>query len=215
MGSARHLHPFSATWRMAFNTSRLVRQGHGSGRLQTVEFGTYERPDGIDYTQPVPGVPGEALRAIIREKVRIETSVSSDTLVSYHGLGSRYADHRTLRHREGELHLHGAPSINGPEGVLDLCHCDPMASAPTTSCSASKRSSLGSTTASSSPKSLPSTCYTYYCPEPHETSDAHDSGAVDLRWTEPWIDRIDGSRFYGISSGGWPAGGEFLPGFVP
>jgi transposase len=101
--------------RQRLKKSGMVKRGRGSKRLQTVVFGIYERPDGIVYTQPVPDVSSEVLKAIIHEKVSIETTVYSDTLVSYHGLGRRYADHQTLRHREGE-YVRGAASINGIEG---------------------------------------------------------------------------------------------------
>ncbi len=101
--------------RQRLKKSGVVKRGRGSMRLQTVVFDIYERPDGIVYAQPVPDVTGEVLKAIIHEKVSIETTVYSDTLASYHGLASRYADHQTLRHVQGE-YVRGAASINGIEG---------------------------------------------------------------------------------------------------
>lgn len=101
--------------RQRLKKSGLVRRGRGSKHLQTVVFGIYERPDGIVYAQPVPDVSGEVLKAIIHEKVSIETTVYSDTLSSYQGLKGRYADHQTLRHVRGE-YVRGSASINGIEG---------------------------------------------------------------------------------------------------
>ena len=101
--------------RQRLKKSGVVKRGRGSKSLQTVVFGIYERPDGIVYAQPVPDVTGEVLKAIIHEKVSIETTVYSDTLSSYRGLKRRYADHQTLRHVQGE-YVRGAALINGIEG---------------------------------------------------------------------------------------------------
>lgn len=101
--------------RQQLRKSGMVKRGRGSKDLQNVVFGIYERPDGIVYAQPVANVTGKVLKAIIHEKVSIETTVYSDTLSSYRGLERRYADHQTLRHTQGE-YVRGAASINGIEG---------------------------------------------------------------------------------------------------
>lgn len=92
-----------------------VRRGRGAKHLQKVVFGIYERTDGIVYVQPVADVSGSVLQGIIHEKVTIETTIYSDTLRSYQGLDSAFAEHQTLRHQAGE-YVRGAASINGIEG---------------------------------------------------------------------------------------------------
>lgn len=101
--------------RLELRKSGLVKTGRGAKHLQHVVFGIYERRDGIVYVQPVPDVSADVLKAIIHSKVRIETTIYSDTLPSYRGLGRTFADHQTLRHTDGE-YVRGAASINGIEG---------------------------------------------------------------------------------------------------
>lgn len=95
--------------------SGKVLAGRGAHRHKQAVFGIYERTDGIVYVQPVDSVSTETLQSIIHQKVSIETTIYSDSWMSYRGLEEDYAAHEVVNHHSGE-YVRGSASINGIEG---------------------------------------------------------------------------------------------------
>ncbi len=79
-----------------------VKRGRGAKNLKEAVFGIYEREDGIVYIKPVVDVTKDTLQKIIKEKVKIETKIYSDTWKSYNGLEEDFQDHKVVDHGTNE-----------------------------------------------------------------------------------------------------------------
>ena len=89
------------------------KRGRGAPN-KTVVFGMLER-DGDVMTKVVPDVRKKTLQPIIKENVEKGSTVNSDELASYGGLGKAGYDHETVNRGAGE-YVDGDCHVNGLEG---------------------------------------------------------------------------------------------------
>ena len=97
------------------------RSGGSRGRGapgKTVVFGMKARDGGI-VTKVVPDVKKKTLQPIIQDKVEAGSTVHTDELRSYNGLGKAGFDHRTVNHGEGQYAVNGS-HVNNLEGHWSL-----------------------------------------------------------------------------------------------
>ena len=132
--------PYKTAWRMAHEIRKFMADTDGEAPLggtvevdetyiggkrsggkrgrgapnKTVVFGMLER-DGDVMTKVVPDVRKKTLQPIIKENVEKDSTVNSDELASYSGLGKAGYDHETVNHGAGE-YVDGDCHVNGLEG---------------------------------------------------------------------------------------------------
>ena len=97
------------------------RSGGSRGRGapgKTAVFGMKARDGGI-VTKVVPDVKKKTLQPIIQDKVEAGSTVHTDELRSYSGLGKAGFDHRTVNHGAGQYAVHGS-HVNSLEGHWSL-----------------------------------------------------------------------------------------------
>lgn len=96
----------------------LNKRGGGAKYRKQPVFGILER-DGYVYLEPIPETKAKILAPIITKKIRIGSSVFSDTGSWYSGLVGLGYVHRTVNHGKEE-YVNGEVHINGLEGFWGL-----------------------------------------------------------------------------------------------
>lgn len=107
-------------WRNRRNRppGRTSPQGRGT-TLKTPVFGILCR-GGQVWAQVVPNVSRATLLPLIRRRVRMGTTIWSDTFTSYTGIALKGYVHRLVRHSPGS-YGRGERHINGLEGFWGYC----------------------------------------------------------------------------------------------
>jgi transposase-like protein len=130
---------YKAAWRMAHEIRKYMAQVDGNGSLgghvevdetviggyrpgkrgraaagKTVVMGMLER-GGEAMTMVIPDVRRDTLQPIVRANVERGSTVHTDELGSYRGLGYKGYRHKTVNHSRGE-YVKGNSHVNGIEG---------------------------------------------------------------------------------------------------
>jgi len=130
---------YKAAWRMAHEIRKYMAQVDGNGSLgghvevdetviggyrpgkrgraaagKTIVMGMLER-DGEAMTMVIPDVRRDTLQPIVRANVERGSTVHTDELGSYRGLGYKGYRHKTVNHSRGE-YVKGNSHVNGIEG---------------------------------------------------------------------------------------------------